>query len=72
LILKELRNLLLSFLCIISTTLPNLSIPDTHALSSAKGNSQQQLLHEKEKTTQAVKATPHINKEKEPLWHRVP
>jgi hypothetical protein len=26
----------------------------------------------KEKTTQAVKITPHINKEKEPLWYRVP
>jgi hypothetical protein len=26
----------------------------------------------KEQTTQAVKATPHIIKEKEPLWYRVP
>ena len=26
----------------------------------------------KKKTTQAVKATPHIIKEKKPLWYRVP
>jgi hypothetical protein len=29
-------------------------------------------LEGKEGTTQAVKTTPHINKEKEPLWYQVP